>query len=80
MRIAELRATGALREQQDEGNLEQGRADLQVRGDAPGPVALDLVCAEADARGEELADKVGDVEEGRQAGAFLGVAELTEEG
>lgn len=72
--------TRALREEQDEADLEERGADLEVGGDAPGPVALDGVGAEADSRGEDLPDEVRDIEEGGEAGAFLGVAELAEEG
>lgn len=64
---------------QNKAQLEKGRDELEKRGDAPGPVAGNVVCAEADGCCDNLADKVGDVEERRQDGALFGVGEFADE-
>lgn len=65
---------------QDEGDLQERRDKLEKGGDAPAPVAGDVVGAEADGSGDDLADEVGDVEEGGEHGSFLGVGKLADEG
>jgi hypothetical protein len=68
------------REQEDRGNLQQGRADLQKGGQTPGPVATKAGCGNGDGGGCDLADTVGGVEERSEERALLGVAELTDQG
>ena len=65
---------------QDEADLQQRGANLEQRGNTPGPVALDVVGAEADGGGDDLADKVGDVEQRGHDGTLLGVSQLADEG
>lgn len=55
---------------QDEADLQERGADLEQRRDAPGPVARDVVGAEADGRCCDLANKVGDVEAVEMSAAF----------
>lgn len=70
---------GAFGQHEDKDNLHDGRDHLQQRGDSPAPVVGDAVCAKGDGGGNNLADEVGDVEEGCEDGTLLGVAKLSDE-
>jgi len=72
--------TGRLGEEEDGGNLQDRGADLQQRGQAPGPVVGNVGGAQSDGRGENLTDEVRGVEQRRQDGTLLGMGQLADEG
>lgn len=71
---------GRLGQQEDGGDLQQARADLEERRQPPCPVRRDIGRAEGDGGGQDLADEVRRVEQRRENGTLLRVAQLANQG
>ena len=71
--------SGALGDEPDEEELEDGGEGLQDRGNSPGPVVRDVECPECSPGGDDGAGEPHGVEEGGHGRALGGVGSLRDE-